>query len=79
MREAAEVEARIINSNPCRVPGAKGKPAPKHDEPESLSAVELRDYLRAVPERYRVPLMVAAVCGSGTSTPKRVGSRSSKA
>ena len=63
MREAAEVEARIINSNPCRVPGAKGKPAPKHDEPESLSAVELRDYLRAVPERYRVPLMVAAVCG----------------
>lgn len=60
MREA--VEARIINSNPCRVPGAKGKPAPKH-EPESLSAVELRDYLRAVPERYRVPLMVAAFCG----------------
>ena len=60
MREA--VEAKIIASNPCRVPGAKGKPAPKH-EPESLSVVELRDYLRAVPERYRVPLMVAAFCG----------------
>ena len=60
MREA--VEAKIINSNPCRVPGAKGKPAPKH-EPESLSAVELRDYLGAVPVRYRVPLMVAALCG----------------
>ena len=60
MREA--VEAKIIASNPCRVPGAKGKPAPKH-EPESLSAAELRDYLRAVPDRYRVPLMVAAFCG----------------
>ena len=60
MNEA--VEARIITSNPCRVPGAKGKPAPIH-EAESLSTAELRDYLRAVPERYRVPLMVAALCG----------------
>ena len=60
MREA--VEARIIDANPCRVPGAKGKPAPRH-EPESLSAVELRDYLKAVPEQYRVALMVAAFCG----------------
>lgn len=60
MNEA--VEARIITSNPCRVPGAKGKPAPIH-EAESLSTEELRDYLKAVPEQYRVPLMVAALCG----------------
>lgn len=60
MNEA--VEARIIDSNPCRVPGAKGKPAPKH-EAEALTAAELRDYLKAVPEQYRVPLMVAALCG----------------
>ncbi len=60
MNEA--VEARIITTNPCRVPGAKGKPAPKH-EAESLSTDELRDYLKAVPEQYRVPLMVAALCG----------------
>ena len=60
MNEA--VAARIIDSNPCRVPGAKGKPAPKH-EAEALSAEELRDYLKAVPKQYRVPLMVAAVCG----------------
>lgn len=60
MNEA--VEARIIDANPCRVPGAKGKPAPKH-EAEALSADELRDYLKAVPEQYRVPLMLAAFCG----------------
>ena len=60
MNEA--VEARIIDANPCRVPGAKGKPAPKH-EAEALSAEELRDYLKAVPEQYRVPLMLAAFCG----------------
>lgn len=60
MNEA--VEARIIDANPCRVPGAKGKPAPKH-EAEALSANELRDYLTAVPEQYRVPLMLAAFCG----------------
>lgn len=60
MREA--VEAKIIPTNPCRVPGAKGKPAPKH-EPESLTVTELRTYLAAVPEQYRVVLMVAGLCG----------------
>lgn len=59
MNEA--VEAGLIESNPCRVPGAKGKPAPKH-EAETLTVEELRDYLEAVPSQYRLPLMLAAFC-----------------
>lgn len=59
MNEA--VTAGLIASNPCRVPGAKGKPAPRH-EAETLTVSELRKYLQAVPEQYRLPLMLAAFC-----------------
>lgn len=59
MNEA--VQAGIISSSPCKVPGANGKPAPKH-EAETLTIAELHDYLEAVPADYRLPLMLAAFC-----------------
>ncbi len=59
MNEA--VAAGLIASSPCKVPGANGKPAPKHGA-ETLTIAELRAYLAAVPERYRLPLMLAAFC-----------------
>ncbi len=55
------VNAGIISSSPCKVPGANGKPAPKH-EAETLTIAELHDYLEAVPAGYRLPLMLAAFC-----------------
>lgn len=55
------IAAGLIASNPCRVPGAKGKPAAKH-EAETLTIEELREYLKAVSEPYRLPLMLAAFC-----------------
>lgn len=55
------VEAGLIASSPCKVPGANGKPIPKHGA-ETLTIAELRTYLAAVPERYRLPLMLAAFC-----------------
>ena len=59
MNEA--VQAGIISVNPCRVPGAKGKPVPRH-EVETLTIPELRNYLEAVPQAYRLPLMLASLC-----------------
>lgn len=59
MNEA--VKAGLIPSSPCKIPGAQGKPAPKH-EAETLTIEELRDYLEAVPDQYRLPLMLAAFC-----------------
>lgn len=56
------VQAGLISVNPCRVPGAKGKPVPRH-EAETLTIPELREYLDAVPQMYRLPLMLAALCG----------------
>ncbi len=86
MNEA--VEMRLIAASPCRVPGAKGKPAPKH-EAETLTVDELRAYLAAVPDNFRLPLMLGALCGRGqakfadcefaTSTSRPAGSRSLRA
>lgn len=55
------VRSGLIPVSACKVPGAQGKPAPKH-EAETLTIEELRDYLQAVPSQYRLPLMLAAFC-----------------
>ncbi|MFT3832866.1 MAG: tyrosine-type recombinase/integrase [Micropruina sp.] len=59
MRQAVEDE--LIERSPCRVKRGAAKRRAK--EPETLTAAELRTYLAAVPERYRVPLMLAGWCG----------------
>lgn len=58
---AEAVEDGVISENPCRVRGA-GKPAPTKRR-EALTVPEVLEYLEAVPERYRLPLMTAAWCG----------------
>lgn len=58
MNEA--VAARTIVASPCKVPDAKGKPAPKHEAETTIP--ELREYVKAVPDWYRLPLMPAAFC-----------------
>lgn len=55
------VQAGLIHSNPARIPHV-GQPAPKR-VPQALSAAELRAYLAAAPQRYRLPLALAATCG----------------
>lgn len=55
------VEDELVPKNPCRLKTA-GKPIPKHDA-EALTVEETLQYLAAVPERRRLPLMVAAWCG----------------
>jgi integrase len=54
------VEEELIARNPCRVKGA-GKPTPMR-RGEALSVDQVLTYLEAVPERYRVALMVSAWC-----------------
>lgn len=52
------VEDGLIPTNPCRIRGA-GKPAPAHRS-VALSPTELRTYLAAVPDRWRVILAITA-------------------
>lgn len=56
------VTERLVESNPCTVRGAAGKPAPVH-RAEALSMPELRAYYDALDEDHRLPLMLAALCG----------------
>lgn len=62
MREAVDDE--LIEVSPCHFKGAS-KPRPRHSAAtvEALSADQTLAYMRAVPQRYRVALMVAAWCG----------------
>lgn len=54
-------DEELIARNPCRLKGA-GKPEPARTA-EALTVTELTAYLEAVPERYRVALMLAGWCG----------------
>ena len=56
------VTERLVESNPCTVRGAAGKPAPVH-RAEALSMPELRAYYDALDKEHRLPLMLAALCG----------------
>lgn len=51
----------VIAVNPCRIKGA-GRPEPVNTG-ESLSVDELSQYFAAVPQKRRVMVMVAALCG----------------
>lgn len=53
-------EEGLITANPARIKGA-GKPEPKRTS-EALTAVELVAYIAAAPDRYRLPLALAAWC-----------------
>lgn len=55
------VDDGLIAANPCRVRGGSVKARAK--EPETITVEELGRYVDAVPERYRVPLMLAGWCG----------------
>ena len=58
---ADAVEDELIEKNPCRVKGA-GKP-PSGRKGVALTVPEVLAYLAAVPEHYRLPLMIPAWCG----------------
>lgn len=58
---ADAVRDKLIRENPCQIRGA-GKPDPKR-RGEALTIDEVQRYLAAVPERYRLPLMISAWCG----------------
>lgn len=55
------VDGDLIEKNPCRVKGGSGKT--RASEPETLTPDELTAYLAAVPQHYRVALVLAALCG----------------
>lgn len=54
------VEDELIDRNPCRIRAGSSKTRAR--EPEALTATELTEYLFAVPDRFRVPLMLAGWC-----------------
>lgn len=54
------VRQKVIASNPCELTTA-GKPEPEH-QGEALTVPEVLAYLQAVPERYRLALMLGAWC-----------------
>lgn len=62
MKEALDDE--LIEVSPCHPKGAS-KPRPRHSAAtvEALSADQTLAYMRAVPQHYRVALIVAAWCG----------------
>lgn len=62
MKDAVDDE--LIEVSPCHLKGAS-KPRPRHSAAtvEALSADQTLAYMRAVPEHYRVALMVATWCG----------------
>lgn len=62
MKEALDDE--LIEVSPCHLKGAS-KPRPRHSAAtmEALSADQTLAYMLAVPQHYRVALMVAAWCG----------------
>ncbi|AFV89894.1 Phage integrase [Acidipropionibacterium acidipropionici ATCC 4875] len=62
MRDA--VDDGFIEASPCHLKGA-GKPVPAHSAAtvEALTPAQTLTYARAVPEHYRVALMVTVWCG----------------
>ncbi|MDN6624272.1 MAG: tyrosine-type recombinase/integrase [Acidipropionibacterium jensenii] len=62
MKDAVDDE--LIETSPCHLKGA-GKPSPQHSAAtvEALTPAQTLAYMRAVPEHYRVALMVGIWCG----------------
>lgn len=50
----------LIDRNPCQIVGG-GKPK-RHKQVDALPADALVDYIAAIPDHYRLPLMIAATC-----------------
>lgn len=55
------VEDELVQVSPVNIPGASTRPSAKKEQ-EIPTAQEFAKLVAAVPERYRVPTMVAAVC-----------------
>lgn len=54
------VEDELIRVNPCKVKGGAVKT--RASEPEAITDAELAKYLEAVPEKYRMALLLAGWC-----------------